>query len=166
MRRFLHNSAEMHHIYIWGLRLRVPQQQPLQQRYSIVIQIVTKKVRHDATACQLSHHVATRSFESFCLLTQVFSMALPRDRLVAFDIRSSRSLRCIPLMLLMLICNSTHAAQPLPPLLPPAFSAEFVEFTAPETAPPPYDNGQPSAPFLGSRGDRACPQPPPPRLYL
>ena len=50
LRRFLHNSAEMHHAYIyiyiweWGLRLRVPQQQPLQQRYSIVIQIVTKKV--------------------------------------------------------------------------------------------------------------------------
>jgi hypothetical protein len=62
-------------------------------------------------------------------------------------------MRLLLLLLILVICVPDHAFQQLPPLIPAAFSADFVEYTAPETPPPPYENGQPSAPFLGSRGD-------------
>jgi hypothetical protein len=66
--------------------------------------------------------------------------------------KTSLSKCCVPLVILLSSCIPLNAFEPLPPIIPAAFSAEFVEFTAPQTSPPPYENGQPSAPFLGSRG--------------
>ncbi len=52
-------------------------------------------------------------------------------------------------------CSATPArirADPLPPVLPTAFVANFTEYTAPLTGPPPYVDGVPGAPFFASRG--------------
>jgi hypothetical protein len=91
------------------------------------------------------------------LRRRCYAMNAPRALRSACGPRAMSISKCqcgIVLLLLLLTCTPTHAIQPLPPIIPSAFSAHFVEFTAPDTPSPPYENGQPSAPFLGSRGER------------
>eukprot|EP00455_Lapot_gusevi_P057404 TRINITY_DN9772_c0_g1_i3.p1 TRINITY_DN9772_c0_g1~~TRINITY_DN9772_c0_g1_i3.p1 ORF type:complete len:248 (-),score=54.54 TRINITY_DN9772_c0_g1_i3:140-811(-) len=56
------------------------------------------------------------------------------------------------LRVLLLLSLLGCALSALPPLLPPAFYGEFIEYTAPLAPPPPYVNGLPPPPFKASRG--------------
>lgn len=84
--------------------------------------------------------------------------ALGRSRSV--DVRAAnRIARMHPLtaatallLLLLLTFPMAATARVLAPSLPEHFSADFTEFTAPLAVKPPFVNGEPPAPFWGTRG--------------